>query len=88
MMGAMAGLAASLFYVGFVPKDIFGLPEPIWARCLFFPGTVVGLFTYENVTHDLVLCTVAGGAAMVAVGGFLGFCLGLLLNDSPLSSGE
>jgi len=86
VLGALLALSTSVTYLLCGPKDLFGIPDPAWARALFFPGIYVGTLTWE-VIHSTPVGYVTGVLTMTLVGALLGGILDLLVGASGRSRG-
>jgi hypothetical protein len=85
---ALMCLLATLGYVLFGPKDMFGIPDPQWARVLFYPGVLAGLLVGEHVTSARPACYAAAIVAMTVVGALLGAAVDFLVRPSRHSASD
>jgi|SRR6516162_4133476 hypothetical protein len=72
LAGASVMAVISTAYVCFGPMDFLGFPEPCWAAILFYPGSIVGLWTWNHVSHSMPVCYTVGVLMMTVVGGIIG----------------
>jgi hypothetical protein len=78
-IGASVMAVISTAYVFFGPTNCFGFPAPRWAAILFYPGSTVGLWTWDHVSQSKPICYTAGVIGMTVVGALLGFVIGTVI---------
>ena len=71
--GALAVLSFTLGLMFLGPVDIFGIPDPKWAKFLLLPGIWVGILVNDLFRWPILACKAAGVCTMIAVGWFVGF---------------
>jgi hypothetical protein len=78
--GFLAGTLLSSAYVLFGRWDWFYVPEPLWARIVFFPGVAAGHLVHDGGWHSILACQIIGVGTMGIVTGMIGCGVGILIN--------
>jgi len=60
--------------------DVFYVPDPLWARIVFFPGLVAGHLLYDAGCESIPVCLGVGIVSMGVVTSLVGLGVAMIIN--------
>ena len=80
VIGFAVGTVLSTLYLRWGSWDVFYMPDPSWARIVFFPGLVAGHLLYDAGCPSIPVCLGFGIGAMGVVTSLVGLGIAVIIN--------